>query len=92
VQSGECGLLWERGELAETVRAFERDGVTWSETEIATYAATNWSIGRFEREMQAVIDEATETTAVEVDLETPARGFECPIPQSAATDGGGGTE
>ncbi|MBS3761208.1 MAG: glycosyltransferase [Halodesulfurarchaeum sp.] len=88
VQPGECGLLWERGELAETVRAFERDGVTWSETEIATYAATNWSIGRFESEMQAVIDEATETTAVEVDLETPARGFECPIPQSAATDGG----
>ena len=89
IQHGQCGLLWDRGGLVDTVHAFERDGVAWSTHGIAEFAATNWSIERFEREMRAVIDAATDETAVEVDLTSPMPGVEYADPPSAATDGGG---
>ena len=91
VQEEQCGLLWDRGELAETVHEFERDGVGWSEQQIAEFASTNWSIERFEAEMASVIDEAVAETRVEVDLDHPIPGFKHLDQPAAATDGGGDT-
>lgn len=89
IQDGGCGLLWDRGDLRETIRRFERDGVAWSEAEIAEYAAVNWSIERFVREMHTVISDAQDATTVEVDLDEPVTGEPSAEQPFAATDGGG---
>jgi glycosyltransferase involved in cell wall biosynthesis len=89
IQDGDCGLLWDRGDLPETIRRFERDGVAWSEGEIAEYATVNWSIERFHREMRAVIDAAEADTAVDVDLREPIPTDATSDRPFAATDGGG---
>lgn len=54
----EDGYTYTSGSLAETVCRFERDGVAWSEYEIAEWADEQFGLERFGREMRAVVEDA----------------------------------
>ncbi|WP_226043517.1 glycosyltransferase [Natrinema sp. DC36] len=75
VQHGENGLLYDRGaaDLRATVRDFERDGVSWTEYEIAEWTRRWFGIQRFEREIREAIEDAQQRSEVvpEWDHETP---------------------
>ena len=66
VDDGGNGLTYDRGvgNLRQTLHEFERDGVSWSAEEIASFA-DRFNVDRFEREMREVVEEARERTRVE---------------------------
>jgi len=89
IQDGKNGQLWTRGELADAIRHFERDGVAWTAQEISEFACENFSVGRFRRGMREAVEQAEERAAVEPDFETPrGRDWETAPVEPLATDGG----
>jgi len=65
VADGERGVCYERGELEAAIDRFERDGVAWSDTELARWATAQFGADRFSDEMQTAVAEARERTRVE---------------------------
>ncbi|WP_435551999.1 glycosyltransferase [Natrinema sp. CGMCC1.2065] len=78
IQHGENGLLYDRGTraLREAVQEFEREGVAWTESEIAAWASRWFSVERFKREMEQAIEEAQQRAAVSTpwDRDEPEAG------------------
>lgn len=70
---GKSGVLWERGDLLSALLRFETQGVDWSAEQLARHARRNFSVERFENQMDAVISRARARTRVDVDLSTPTR-------------------
>lgn len=87
----ENGLLWPRqgGHLREAIRRFDREGVQWSESEIAEFASSNFSVAAFRDGMQQAVETAEERTRVEPELEAPGTVAQ---PARLTTDGGEGDE
>lgn len=73
IQGGKNGYTYDReGDgLAGALATFEREGVAWDADEIAGFA-DQFNTARFEREMRAIVDDASELVDVDPDLETPA--------------------
>jgi len=65
VADGERGITYERGELEAAIKRFERDGVAWSDTELAQWATAQFGVDRFVGEMQQAVAEARERTRVD---------------------------
>jgi glycosyltransferase involved in cell wall biosynthesis len=65
VADGERGITYERGGLADAIRRFERDGVAWSDAELAQWATAQFGVDRFVDEMQQAVAEARERTRVD---------------------------
>jgi len=78
----ECGLTFERGELAAAIEQFEERGVEWSPERMAEWADRNFSVDRFLEEMRAAIAEARERTRVNPTFEDVAD-------EPVLADGGG---
>jgi len=87
VQDPECGRCYQRGQLVEAIKEFERRGVKWSENEISTWATEQFGVDRFIREMEQCIRIAEERTEIEPALET-----EKPEREVLRADGGGRNE
>lgn len=64
----ECGLTFERGDLASAIDQFERDGVAWSAEEMAAWAHEHFSTSRFISEMREAIATAEQRTTIEPGL------------------------
>jgi len=89
VQDRKNGQLWQRDELVDALREFERGGVAWTEQEIAEFARENFSVERFRRGMRNAVKQAQERAAVEPEFDTPrGRDWETPAVEPLATDGG----
>jgi len=89
VQDRKNGQLWERGELVDAVREFERGGVAWTEQEISEFARENFCIERFRRGMRNAVEQAQKHAAVDPEFDTPrGRDLEPPAVEPLATDGG----
>lgn len=60
VQEEKSGILFDRSgsNLADSIRAFDADGVSWPDTEIAEFADKWFSPERFEAEMHDIVNEA----------------------------------
>jgi glycosyltransferase involved in cell wall biosynthesis len=65
VADGERGVCYDRGELEAAIDRFERDGVAWSDTELARWATAQFGVSRFVDEMQQAVAVARERTRVE---------------------------
>lgn len=79
ILEGRNGVTFERGELADAVHEFERDGVAWSADDIHEFAEMNFGIERFENEMRAVMQEAVDGNQIVPDFKTPEMLKEAPL-------------
>jgi glycosyltransferase involved in cell wall biosynthesis len=89
ILDGQNGRLWTRedGDLAQTVREFNREGVAWTPREMAEFARLNFGRQRFQQDLQGVLAEARDRTELDVDLTRPVPPTEGGDVQ-VATDGG----
>jgi len=71
VLDGKNGRLFDRGELAAALDRFERQGVSWTSTQIAEFAETNFGRTRFEAQLKRVIREAEYGNRIRPDYQTP---------------------
>lgn len=71
IADGGNGILFDRGlrELADAVRRFERERVSWSVDELAAFA-DRFSVPRFHREMRDMVDLAIDRAVLDVDMAT----------------------
>lgn len=85
VREGKNGLLTENnpGAILNTVQQFEREGVSWVEEEIASWTREHFGVEQFNRQMQAIVEEAEELSRVDADLPAPPE-----LDQPPVTDGG----
>lgn len=72
IQHGQNGLLVEPdvGEIHDAIKRFQRDGVGWSDDQIAAYAQ-QFGTERFREEFRALVASVTEETAIQPRLEVP---------------------
>lgn len=66
----ERGIHYDRGNLEDAIRRFERGDVQWTPEQMARWAARNFSTDRFIAEMQSVVDEAVAQTTIDPGFET----------------------
>ncbi|MFA9416405.1 glycosyltransferase [Natrinema sp. HArc-T2] len=66
ILNGENGLLHEPdpASIRTSIERFEREGVNWDADEITSFAE-RFSVDRFRKEMQAVVEKAVEAAAIE---------------------------
>lgn len=65
IQDGKNGIGFpmQGGHLRETIRHFDREGVEWSDDEIAAYAE-HFSVGRFREKMKSLVARAQQRSTV----------------------------
>ncbi|MFD1526046.1 glycosyltransferase [Halolamina salina] len=88
ILAGQNGYTFGRdpGDLDGAIHRFEREGAAWSPTQLETFAADNFGRERFAREMQRIVMEARERSAIDVSYDRPLETTD--DAQLAVTDGG----
>jgi len=73
IMDGQNGRLWTRepGDLQNTIQEFAREGVTWTEREIAEFARLNFGRERFRADLRGLLTEAQNQHSLDVTLTEP---------------------
>lgn len=74
ILNGKNGILYKQDHILEGVHIFEKQGIGWSESEIATFAKDNFSVERFEREMRTLVEMQREMNRPNPRFDTPGSG------------------